>query len=82
MKALGSRRLTRMMGRPTANNINKSRSEIAAKYAKAKTTRSRFPPRVRIWIRRGHPQKGEVRPAAHNDVAANLINVGDLADNW
>ena len=43
MKALERRRLAWMMGRPTTNNVNKSKSEIAADYAKKKINHSRFP---------------------------------------
>ena len=43
IEALEIRLLMWMMGRPTMDNVNKSRSEIAAEYAKAKTTHNSFP---------------------------------------
>ena len=43
IQALGGVKLTRQLGRPTLKNVNKTRTEIAAIYARAKTTHSGFP---------------------------------------
>ena len=43
VKALEGRVLTRMPGRPTMRGVNKTRNQITAEYAKAKTSHPSFP---------------------------------------
>ena len=43
LTALEGKRLTRVLVRPTIKSVKKTRKEIAAEYAKAKTTHDRFP---------------------------------------
>jgi len=43
LTALEGKRLTRVLGRPTIKSVKKTRKEIAAEYAKAKTTHQDFP---------------------------------------
>ena len=43
VRALEGRTLTRVPGRPTMRAVNKTRNEITAEYAKAKTTHPDFP---------------------------------------
>ena len=43
VKALEGRVLTRMPGRPTMRAVNKTRNQITAEYAKAKTSHQSFP---------------------------------------
>jgi hypothetical protein len=48
LTALEGKQLTRVLGRPTIKSIKKIRKEIAAEYAKAKTTHRHFPLRTRF----------------------------------
>ena len=43
LTALEGKQLTRVLGRPTIKSVKKTRKEIAAEYAKAKTTHEHFP---------------------------------------
>ncbi len=43
LTSLEGKRLTRVLGRPTIKSVKKTRKEIAADYAKAKTTHDSFP---------------------------------------
>ena len=41
--SLDGKRLTRVLGRPTIKSVKKTRKEIGAEFAKAKTTHNSFP---------------------------------------
>ena len=43
LTSLEGKRITRVLGRPTIKSVKQTRKEIAAEFAKAKTTHEAFP---------------------------------------
>ena len=81
IQALEGVRLTRVVGRPTRRNVNTSRNEIAAGYARATTTHSSFPLGSRFGFAAA-VIKAPKYISLHNAAAANIAGVADLAAGW
>ena len=80
IKSLEARRLARVIGRPTMKDVNKTRNEIAAEYAKAKTTHPSFPQGPRFGFASAILKKEKFR-SLHNSVVG-LDPADELADTW
>ena len=78
VKALEGRMLTRMPGRPTMRAVNKTRNQITAEYAKAKTSHEAFPMGSRFGI-----AAAIMKTARYIRVHDNQCVTGDELDpNW
>ena len=77
---LESKRLARVMGRPTRKAVNKTRGAIAAAYAEAKTSHPSFPLGSKFGFAAAVMLPDKYR-ARHNTIAA-AADSDALPDDW
>ena len=81
IQALEGVKLNRMRGRQTTKNISKTRGEIGAAFARAKTSHKAFPLGSKFGFAAAvlNAKKFII---LHSKAATNLANVEDLEDDW
>ena len=80
IRALEGVRLTRMRGRPTTKNIAKTRGEIGAAFARAKTSHKAFPLGSTFGFAAA-VLNAKKFIKLHNKASRNLADVEDLAED-
>ena len=81
IRALEGVKLTRMRGRPTTKNIAKTRGEIGAAFARAKTSHKAFPLGSKFGFAAA-VLNAKKFIKLHNKAATNLLDVPELPDDW
>ena len=81
IRALEGVKLTRMRGRPTTKNITKTRGEIGAAFARAKTSHKAFPLGPKFGFAAA-VLNAKKFIKLHNKAATNLADVEELPEDW
>ena len=81
VQKLESKKLQRMLGRPTREHVKKMRGAITAVYVKAKTSHDSSPLKSKFGFSAA-VLKEEKYIALHNTVATGLSNTDNLATTW